>query len=211
MTDAARELLNELMGAYQNTQLDFKAPNICKDHLVKFCPNQLFTNTKADLGSCNLVHDDKLREAYEKSDERGRLGYESRFYARLQQLLHDLDRKIRRANARVNAEADEQLMNPHKEEKEEKAIMLDEKIKTLMTEIEKAGEEGRVDEAARLSNQVERLQEDLRVVKERINTVNPMFMNEKRLEVCDVCGALLVPNDASKRLDAHIEGKQHQG
>ncbi|KAJ1800824.1 splicing factor [Coemansia sp. RSA 2399] len=38
-----------------------------------------------------------------------------------------------------------------------------------------------------------------------------MFKNEKRLEVCDVCGAFLVPNDASKRLDAHNEGKQHQG
>jgi hypothetical protein len=31
------------------------------------------------------------------------------------------------------------------------------------------------------------------------------------MEVCTVCGAFLVINDTSKRLDAHMEGKQHSG
>lgn len=34
---------------------------------------------------------------------------------------------------------------------------------------------------------------------------------EKQMELCDICGALLVVNDTQKRLEAHNEGKQHQG
>jgi hypothetical protein len=30
-------------------------------------------------------------------------------------------------------------------------------------------------------------------------------------KVCDVCGAFLVTNDSSDRLEAHYQGKQHQG
>ena len=29
--------------------------------------------------------------------------------------------------------------------------------------------------------------------------------------VCDVCGALLVANDAPQRIDEHLMGKQHMG
>lgn len=31
------------------------------------------------------------------------------------------------------------------------------------------------------------------------------------MEVCQVCGAFLVTNDSSDRLEAHYQGKQHQG
>jgi len=40
----------------------FICNQVCKHFLVKFCPNSLFTNTKSDLGNCDLVHDEKLRE-----------------------------------------------------------------------------------------------------------------------------------------------------
>ena len=33
----------------------------------------------------------------------------------------------------------------------------------------------------------------------------------KDMEVCEVCGALLVVGDAQQRLDEHIMGKQHMG
>ena len=31
------------------------------------------------------------------------------------------------------------------------------------------------------------------------------------MEVCDVCGALLIVGDAQQRIDEHIMGKQHMG
>ncbi|KAJ1823230.1 splicing factor [Coemansia sp. RSA 2675] len=211
MTDMARQLLQELMGEFQDSGKKYTDADVCKDHLVDFCPNQQFINTKADLGPCDLLHDDKLRYAYQKSDDRGRLGYEDAFYHRLQRLSQDLQRKVRRAIERITIEGDEQLVNPHKEEKEERAIILDVRIKQALQQVQELGESGKVEEALSIFNHTERLKGDLVALKKRIDHVNPMFKSEKRLEVCDVCGAFLVPNDASKRLDAHKEGKQHQG
>jgi hypothetical protein len=31
------------------------------------------------------------------------------------------------------------------------------------------------------------------------------------MKVCDVCGAFLVVGDTEKRMQSHLEGKQHQG
>ncbi|KAJ2382649.1 splicing factor [Coemansia sp. RSA 2559] len=211
MTDMARQLLQELMGGLEDTGTKYTDPTICKDYLVDFCPNLLFVNTKADLGACDLIHDDRLRDAYKKSPDCGRLGYEEAFYDRLQRLSHDLQRRVRRALDRITAEADENLVNPHKEQKEEWAIILDERIKRTMKKVQELGEQGHVLDAFGLYNQTDRLKGELAMLKQRIDSINPMFKNEKRLEVCDVCGAFLVPNDASKRLDAHNEGKQHQG
>ncbi|KAJ1946913.1 splicing factor [Linderina macrospora] len=211
MTDMARQLLQELMGEYQDTGKSYTDADVCKNYLVSFCPNQLFTNTKDDLGQCTLIHDDRLRTSYQQSSDRGRLGYEQAFYSWLQQLHHDLQRKVRRAHERITAEADDALANPHREEKEERAILMDERIREMLKRIEDCGMGGRVDEALNVLASMEKAKVDLAVLRERIDAGNPMFKNEKRLEVCDVCGAFLVPNDASKRLDAHIEGKQHQG
>lgn len=37
------------------------SPQVCKHFLAQFCPNDLFVNTKADLGPCNKVHDERLK------------------------------------------------------------------------------------------------------------------------------------------------------
>ncbi|OLY78016.1 Luc7-like protein 3 [Smittium mucronatum] len=211
MTDMARQLLDELMNQYQASSKDFRDSDVCKDYLVSFCPHLLFTNTKADLGSCDLLHDDKLVSDYKASPDYMRLGYEESFYNKLRNLLSDLDRKIRRAFQRVSTEADEKVTNPDKEENQEAVILIEQKIKTLLENIEKAGEEGRIQEAKSLTSDLDKLKIELKAAQEKANAVNPMFKNEKRLEVCDVCGAFLVPDDDTRRLDAHIEGKQHQG
>lgn len=58
MVDAFRAMLDELMGkerdaplhARSNRKVDFNDPEVCKYELVASCPNQLFRNTKCDLG-----------------------------------------------------------------------------------------------------------------------------------------------------------------
>ena len=37
---------------------------ICKFNLLSFCPNDLFPNTKADIGPCEKRHDDYLKEQF---------------------------------------------------------------------------------------------------------------------------------------------------
>ncbi|CAH1760822.1 15052_t:CDS:2 [Entrophospora sp. SA101] len=193
--DYQRQLLEELMAPFQSSSKHtFWDDAVCKHYLVKFCPNSLFTNTKSDL----------------EAADRSKYGYETKFYDYLTVLCNDLDKKIRKGNERLNVRPDDTLLNPNKDEKEEKIIILDEKIKELLVKIEEAGEEGRVQEAQTLTKEVESLQKDLDFLRNSDDS-NPLFKQERRMLVCDVCGAFLVTNDTSNRMDAHLQGKQHKG
>jgi hypothetical protein len=74
---------------------------VCKHSLIGFCPHDLFVNTKADLGPCNKIHDEGLKNQYEKSSRFGRLGYEDDYERFLRSLLNDVERKIRRNSDRL--------------------------------------------------------------------------------------------------------------
>ncbi|KAF9153869.1 Luc7-like protein 3 [Linnemannia schmuckeri] len=206
----ARSLVSELFAPFEPSRYKFWDKEVCKHFLVKFCPNSLFTNTKSDLGNCDLVHDEKLREEYQKAPDRDTYRYEEEFFDYLTYLHNDLERKIRRGKERKDKEVDENLLNPRKDEKEEKMVMLEQKIKDTLAKVEEAGEEGRVEEAQVLTDQVEKMQTDLQQLKQN-DDVNPIFRQENKMEVCHVCGAFLVMNDTSNRLDSHLQGKQHTG
>ncbi|KAG0329535.1 Luc7-like protein 3 [Dissophora globulifera] len=206
----ARSLVSELFAPFEPSKHKFWDKEVCKHFLVKFCPNSLFTNTKSDLGNCDLVHDEKLREEYLNAPDKDSYRYEDEFFDYLTYLHNDLERRIRRGKERKDKEVDENLLNPRKDEKEEKIIMLEQKIKDTLAKVEEAGEEGRVDEAQVLTDQVEKLQAELEHLKQN-DDVNPIFRQENKMEVCHVCGAFLVMNDTSNRLDAHLQGKQHTG
>ncbi|KAF9927831.1 Luc7-like protein 3 [Linnemannia zychae] len=206
----ARSLVSELFAPFEPSRYKFWDKEVCKHFLVKFCPNSLFTNTKSDLGNCDLVHDEKLREEYQKAPDKDSYRYEDDFFDYLTYLHNDLERKIRRGKERKDKEVDENLLNPRKDEKEEKMVMLEQKIKDTLAKVEEAGEEGRVEEAQVLTDQVEKMQADLQQLKQN-DDVNPIFRQENKMEVCHVCGAFLVMNDTSNRLDSHLQGKQHTG
>ncbi|ORZ27118.1 hypothetical protein BCR41DRAFT_380065 [Lobosporangium transversale] len=206
----ARSLVSELFAPFEPSKHKFWDKEVCKHFLVKFCPNSLFTNTKSDLGNCDLIHDEKLREEYQNAPDKDSYRYEDDFFEYLTYLHNDLERKIRRGKERKDKEVDENLLNPRKDEKEERIVMLEQKIKDTLAKVEEAGEEGHVDEAQALSEQVEKMQADLEHLKSN-DDVNPIFRQENKMEVCHVCGAFLVMNDTSNRLDAHLQGKQHTG
>ena len=68
-TSQIASMLDELMGRNRNfapddakaRELKWTDPDICKYYIVQFCPHDLFTNTKADLGTCGKIHDDALK------------------------------------------------------------------------------------------------------------------------------------------------------
>ena len=74
---------------------------MCKHFLCGYCPNELFTNTKADLGPCNLIHDDPLKKEYQESDRYEKMGYEERWIASLEDVIGDVDKKIKRGHQRL--------------------------------------------------------------------------------------------------------------
>ncbi|KAI8804103.1 hypothetical protein BJ742DRAFT_826481 [Cladochytrium replicatum] len=199
--DAQRALLEELMRPHIPGSRKFTDKDVCKNMLVAFCPNELFTNTKSNLGHCNLFHDEMLQNDYRNSPDFQKLGYEQTFYAYLQQLVNDVERSIRRNKERLDVKPP-----LNEDEKQERMILLEEKIKALLNEMEKVGEEGKIDEATKLDAEAERLKQELEAVK-----LGLPGKYEKRMEVCDICGALLVMGDSKDRIESHMTGKQHTG
>jgi len=74
----------------------------CKLYLVKFCPHDLFVNTRADLGACPKVHDDEARELFEKAPYSYRKQqYEDEFIRYCQSMLNEVERKIVKGKQRL--------------------------------------------------------------------------------------------------------------
>ena len=95
-------------------------------------------------------------------------GYEEKFYQHLGYLIRDLDRRIRRGQERLNLKGDAEMEREniaYAEERAEKLIMIEVRIKALQERIEACGEEGEVDEAKDLTLQVEALSQQLNHMK----------------------------------------------
>eukprot|EP00823_Brevimastigomonas_motovehiculus_P003722 TRINITY_DN2311_c0_g2_i1.p1 TRINITY_DN2311_c0_g2~~TRINITY_DN2311_c0_g2_i1.p1 ORF type:complete len:313 (-),score=77.92 TRINITY_DN2311_c0_g2_i1:203-1141(-) len=210
MVDATRQLLDELMGKDRDSvgdktsKLKWDDERVCKYDLVAFCPHQLFINTKSDLGTCEKEHDTALKREFQKQKESVRYSYETRFIRKLDELVDDIDRKIKRGQERLDTPS--QQLTP---QQEEAATKTESEIKTLTQQMQALGEEGKVEESQSLMKMVEELQKKLREIKN--SAVSTGKDLEKRMRVCEICGALLVINDAEQRVQAHLNGKQHLG
>uniref|UniRef100_A0A8C1HS22 Luc7-like protein 3 n=1 Tax=Cyprinus carpio carpio TaxID=630221 RepID=A0A8C1HS22_CYPCA len=217
---SAAQLLDELMGRDRNLAPDEKRCNVrwdhetvCKYYLCGFCPAELFTNTRSDLGPCEKIHDENLRKMYEKSSRFMKDGYERDFLRYLQSLLAEVERRIRRGHARLAlSQAQQNSGAPGPSGKnEEKAQVLTTKIEELVVQIEELGSEGRVEEAQGMMKLVEQLKEEREQLSSNPSTIESFAAQEKQMEVCEVCGAFLIVGDAQSRVDDHLMGKQHMG
>jgi len=114
---ACRALLDQLMGEGApsisssqsgNSPTHFSDDRICKFFICGLCPHELFINTKVDLGPCLKIHNEVAKEQYEKLDiaEKLRYPYERELVALLQQMVTDLDRKIKQMNDRLASQAE---------------------------------------------------------------------------------------------------------
>ncbi|XP_032995080.1 luc7-like protein 3 isoform X5 [Lacerta agilis] len=218
---SAAQLLDELMGRDRNLAPDEKRSNVrwdhdsvCKYYLCGFCPAELFTNTRSDLGPCEKIHDENLRKQYEKSSRFMKVGYERDFLRYLQSLLAEVERRIRRGHARLalsqTQQASGQAAGPTGKN-EEKIQVLTDKIDVLLQQIEELGSEGKVEEAQGMMKLVEQLKEERELLRSTTSTIESFAAQEKQMEVCEVCGAFLIVGDAQSRVDDHLMGKQHMG
>ncbi|XP_040290772.1 luc7-like protein 3 isoform X1 [Bufo bufo] len=217
---SAAQLLDELMGRDRNLAPDEKRSNVrwdddsvCKHFLCEFCPAELFTNTRSDLGPCEKIHDENLRKQYEKSSRHMKVGYEREFLRYLQSLLAEVERRIRRGHARLALSQSQQASGSvgPAGKNEEKIQVLTDKIEALLQQIEELGSEGKVEEAQGMMKLVEQLKEERELLKSTTSTIESFAAQEKQMEVCEVCGAFLIVGDAQSRVDDHLMGKQHMG
>jgi len=216
MVDLQRAILDELMGRNRNalptekkrSALHFTDPEVCKYYICGFCPNELFTNTKSDLGACNKVHDEYCRTEFQNSPQKSKYPYEKDWIHYLERLIDDLDRRIKRGHDRLEHQEDK-TDAPLTPELQERFDNLSNRIQQMLKQIENLGEQGRVDESQQLMKLVDQLKNE----KEQLvlNSTRVTGTQEKKMKVCETCGAFLVVGDTEKRMISHLEGKQHQG
>lgn len=224
---SAKQLLDELMGRDRNlapaekkNTCNWEDPDVCKHFLAQFCPNDLFVNTKADLGPCNKVHDERLKREYEESSRYKQEGYEEGFLQFCQSMLSDVEKRIRRARQRLSLNNQEGGIKPREpsEPTDERVIVLNERIQGLLQQVEQLGCEGKVEEAQGVMKLCDQLKEERRALDKDSDTAHWLKQTaelaaaqEKQMEVCDICGAFLIVGDAQQRVDDHLMGKQHMG
>lgn len=69
--------------------------------MVKFCPHDLFVNTRSDLGVCPKVHDDEAKAQFEKMAGYRKVSYEEEFVRYAQTMLNEVERKITKGKQRL--------------------------------------------------------------------------------------------------------------
>ncbi|CAI5441171.1 unnamed protein product [Caenorhabditis angaria] len=228
--DAMAAMLDELMGPKRNvklgedTKVTFDDPEICAYYLVGFCPHEMFVNTKADLGACTLVHDDNLRRMYPTSEEFRKIGFEKRLLRYLVHLEEDNNRRIRKNKEKLMG-MDHLGKNKNNEEqtRTKKDIeLIEADLKIIIREAEEAGNNGNVTKCQELVAKCEEYQtikaQLSAKLEQLIADANPSLqpqnndeMSIKPMEVCEICGSMLIVNDAQNRIDEHLTGKMHTG
>lgn len=232
-TSQIASMLDELMGRNRNLAPDdennretkWSDSEVCRYYLVLFCPHDLFTNTKADMGPCGKIHDDDLKKKFVDDNESYKKGqYLDEFLRFCQKSLSDLQSRIKKAKERLilTQQAEEAKLNAggqgvsggQNREVDEKIILLSEKISALVAEAEQAGCRGDVEEAQGLMKLCDQLREERDTLRRTVamsNYGNDYGTIQKAMEVCDICGAFLIVGDAQQRIDDHLLGKQHVG
>ncbi|CAG0883448.1 unnamed protein product [Cyprideis torosa] len=153
MVDAAASLLDELMGRFRNEdpekmnkKLKWNDEDVCQFYCLRFCPNDLFTNTRADLGPCRKIHDEDAKESFKSAAAYEKRQLEDEFIRYAGNLLRDVDRKIAKGKERLALALQTEAMNlpPNlQRESKEKVALLTEKINKLISEAEEMGSEGK--------------------------------------------------------------------
>uniref|UniRef100_A0A1I8PYD3 Luc7-like protein 3 n=1 Tax=Stomoxys calcitrans TaxID=35570 RepID=A0A1I8PYD3_STOCA len=168
MVDAARQMLDELMGRNRNLHpseapknVSWEDPDLCQYFLVQFCPHELFVNTRADLGPCDRIHDEEAKRQYEKAKPSAtKKQYEDEFLYFCNSMLNDVDRKILKGKQRLALIQKDQTTSSHYSRTREQLNNLNARIKKLLAEAEEAGTRGDVDQAKDLMILCEQLKDE---------------------------------------------------
>jgi len=232
--DEMRKQLADLMGTIVDDSQGgkkkrFDDDDVCKNYLCGICPKDLLRHTRLTMGDCGLVHSDALKAEYESRRRKQRYGYEEDLLADLDKLLAECDRKIAKAQQRVEDDERDFDNRLREAEGDEDVKRLNNIIEARMKEAEDLGASGDVGGSMKAMQEVSVLEsqkKDLIINKavHKMKTsadgssaqaqyVAALRSQERmRMTVCDVCGAYLNANNREgdeKRASDHRSGKIH--
>ncbi|GFY80792.1 LUC7 N terminus domain-containing protein [Actinidia rufa] len=226
--ESQRALLDELMGAARNLTEDEKKgykeitwddKEVCGMYMVRFCPHDLFVNTRSDLGPCPRIHDPKLKERHVDKPV-------SCYFDSLASMTGGLALNIKvipSARAPGYCRAKECITGFSFE----KSPRHDSYVPRFEAELAHFCEKLVMDLDRRVRRGRERIDQEVEVPPpppvETLNTEKTaltqqsqtgkllMLAQEKKMALCEICGSFLIANDAAERTQSHVTGKQHIG
>lgn len=169
---------------------------------MKFCPHDLFVNTRADLGQCTKLHDDEAKRLYEEARPSARKrSYEDEFLRFSNHMINEVDRKIEKGRQRLalmNKVPDgTQPAAPPITKFQEMMNTMNARVNKLIGEAEEAGSRGDVEQAQNLMTLCDQVKEEKdALIKAHENEENSenssksqwneYTTTEKQMEVCEV-------------------------
>ncbi|KAI6652178.1 RNA-binding protein Luc7-like 2 [Oopsacas minuta] len=121
----ASKLLDQLMGHNRDGEdklvVNFTDQTVCRPFLFGICPNEMFLNTKMDMGECVKMHNMALKSEFEKASETEDYEFEEEVLNYLQEIIRDVDHKIKQAKDAL----EEQEESAEAEQKAQKIHYLD--------------------------------------------------------------------------------------
>ncbi|QQP58408.1 Cisplatin resistance-associated overexpressed protein [Caligus rogercresseyi] len=207
-TSQIASMLDELMGRNRNVgpkesvrEIHWSDSEVCRYYL-------------ADLGPCSKLHDEELKaqflsaspEHYKKAQ------YVDDFLRFCARMLHELASRIKKAKERLSLTQREQQEQGEPEEE----LFLGGEAKERRHQSKSSPhvstdsfEEAEAKGAPQAHGQSPARAGCLRhaaLPSEPSSLSNSIMLQQKAMEVCDVCGAFLIVGDAQQRIDDHLLG-----
>lgn len=226
--DEMRKMLDSLMGQTRDASLDeakknkgknFTAPNVCKFHLLGFCPQYELGNskmtTKRNLGECAKVHSDAMKQEYEAHPEKAKFQaeYEKQLLPFLEAQVREADAWVarERANARKgDGKREETTVSSMPTAVKEQVAQLTADMNKMMAAAEELAEKGDIEGSKFKVVLADEIKKKVTEIEEQYPNYTVTLKEEW---VCDICGTRTeaVTEQNETRFAAHFTGKVHLG
>lgn len=214
--DQISAMLDELMGTSRNgeksnSSYNFDDRSVCRAFLLGCCPYMILQQTKADMGSCNKIHDLALKADYEKAlQKRSDYNFEYDALAAIEKFIAESDR--RKEIAKIRLKESQEELGEEAAKKMQKLNEVDEEIAKKLAKAEEYGSEGDADNSLKMMEEVDELKEKKKEMEQLFNSSMPASaFQQQKLRICDICSAHLGIHDNDRRLVDHFSGKLHLG
>jgi len=208
----ARALLDSLMGQTRDEKKDkrqkasggngFKHESVCKLYLVGFCPEheQLFHNTRRDLGTCHKTHFDVHKREFNEHPDKAKYqaAYDAQLLRHISSILRLRDEWILREKAKNEAF---QTKNAAKGAGPNAGVSkLRDKASKSMAEAEELASKGDIEASKLMLNASQEYEKKAKEYEGQ---------GVSGSQICDICGGIKETENFSAF--KHEEGKVHKG
>uniref|UniRef100_A0A8R1DQ09 Uncharacterized protein n=2 Tax=Caenorhabditis japonica TaxID=281687 RepID=A0A8R1DQ09_CAEJA len=218
MTDQMRDMIAQLMGSQhvdhkEKPSIPFDHHSVCRAFLLGICPHDMVPDSRLqNVVSCRKVHEPAHKADYERAQKEKDHFYDVDAYEIIEHAVHLVDIEIAKVREKLEDDVKTQT-NQAADSKAKQVTEIEEQIAKNVDEIEKLGNEGKIEESMKLHKYVEEMREKIQQIEDsetEIKAAGP-GSNSAKLRVCEDCGAQLNIMDHESRIADHYNGKMHIG